>query len=78
MTNTDLNLTGKVAIVTGASRRQGVGAAVCRMFARHGADVFFTHWQAYDRFQPYGDDPDGPGALTEELEAAGVRAALTV
>lgn len=75
MTDMDLSLTGKVAIVTGASRRQGIGAAVCRMFAGHGADVFFTHWQAYDRTQPYGDDPDGPHALQQELEAVGVRAA---
>lgn len=75
MTELNLNLSGKVAIVTGASRRQGIGAAVCRHFARHGADVFFTHWQAYDRNQPYGEDPDGPDALTKELEAAGVRVA---
>jgi 3-oxoacyl-[acyl-carrier protein] reductase len=39
-----------------------------------GADVFFSHWRAYDRNQPYGDDPEGPDALTKELEAAGVRA----
>jgi hypothetical protein len=45
------------------------------MFAQHGVDVFFSHWQTYDRNQPYGDDPDGPDALMGELEAAGVRAA---
>lgn len=77
MTEINLNLTGNVAIVTGASGRQGIGAAVCRRSARHGADVFFTHWQAYDRNQPYGDDPDGPDALTKKLEAAGVRVAST-
>lgn len=73
MAGVNVDLSGKVAIVTGASRRQGIGAAVCRMFARHGADVFFTHWRAYDREQPYGDDPDGPGALMRELETTGVR-----
>jgi 3-oxoacyl-[acyl-carrier protein] reductase len=70
-----LNLSGRVAIVTGASRRQGIGAAFCRMFARHGADVFFTPWQPYDRNQPFGDDPDGPDACLKDLEAASVRAA---
>lgn len=78
MTAVDLNLTGKIAIVTGASRRQGIGAAVCRMLARHGADVFFTHWLAYDRNQPFGDDPDGPDACVKDLEAASVRAAAAI
>jgi 3-oxoacyl-[acyl-carrier protein] reductase len=45
------------------------------MFAQHGVDVFFTHWRDYDRNQPYGEDPDGPDALTKELEATGIRAA---
>lgn len=69
-----VDLTGRVAVVTGASRRQGIGAAVCRMFARHGADVLFTHWQAYDQEQPYGSDDEGPLALERELQALGVRA----
>jgi len=70
----NVDLAGRVAIVTGASRRQGIGAAVCRMLAGHGADVLFTHWQAFDQTQPHGDDPDGPAALQRELQAMGVRA----
>ncbi|HEU0164811.1 MAG TPA: SDR family oxidoreductase [Thermomicrobiales bacterium] len=70
----DLSLNGKIAIVTGASRRQGIGAAVCRAFASHGADVVFTHWQPYDRVQHYGPDEDGPAALERELRDLGVRA----
>lgn len=75
MSDVNVDLSGKIAVVTGASRAQGIGAAMCRMFARHGADVFFTHWRAYDREQPYGEDPDGPDTLMRELQAAGVRAA---
>ena len=74
MTGFTVDLTGRVAIVTGASRRQGIGAAVCRMLASHGADILFTHWQSYDAAQPYGDDPDGPAALQDELRSLGVRA----
>ena len=74
MTGFTVDLTGRVAIVTGASRRQGIGAAVCRMLASHGADIMFTHWQTYDAAQPYGDDPDGPAALQDELRSLGVRA----
>src|SRR4051794_41103994 len=68
-----LDLTGRVAVVTGASRRQGIGAAVCRALARHGADIFFTHWQPYDQTQSHGADPDGPEALQQELNGFGVR-----
>lgn len=74
MTGFTVDLTGRVAIVTGASRRQGIGAAVCRMLASHGADILFTHWQSYDAAQPYGDDSDGPAALQDELRSLGVRA----
>ena len=54
-----VDLTGRVAVVTGASRRQGIGAAICRALASHGADVLFTHWQPYDQTQPLGVDPEG-------------------
>ncbi len=69
-----IDLTGRVAIVTGASRRQGIGAAICRALAALGAGILFTHWQAYDHTQPHGADEDGPAALERELRAMGVRA----
>lgn len=65
-------LAAKVAIVTGASRRQGIGAAVCRALAARGADLLFTHWQPFDRDQPW-HDPDGPARLLAELRETGVR-----
>lgn len=74
MTAFNVDLTGRVAVVTGASRRQGIGAAICHMLASHGADILFTHWQSYDQEQPYGADPDGPEALQHELREMGVRA----
>jgi 3-oxoacyl-[acyl-carrier protein] reductase len=33
-------LKGKIAIVTGASRRNGIGAAICRALASEDADIF--------------------------------------
>lgn len=74
MVEFSVDLTGRVAVVTGASRRQGIGAAICRMFAAHGADILFTHWQSYDQAQDYGADRDGPAALLRELRELGVRA----
>src|SRR5919112_6284705 len=69
-----VDLTGREAVVTGASRRQGIGAAICRALASHGADILFTHWQPYDQTQPLGVDPEGPTELQRELQGFGVRA----
>ncbi len=68
------DLKGRVALVTGASRRQGIGAAICRAFAAQGTDVFFSAWRSYDRAQPHTQDPDGPERLVEELRAQHIRA----
>ena len=65
-------LRGRVALVTGASRRVGIGAAICRALALAGADIAFTHWRAYDRERDYADE-DGPEALLHELRACGGR-----
>lgn len=69
----DGRLTGRVAVVTGATRRGAIGAAICRALATDGADVFFTHFNAYDAEMPWGADEDGPAALQRELAATGVR-----
>ena len=63
-----------LAIVTGASRQRGIGAAVCRQLARDGFDLFFTWWGAHDR-DLYGAEQAGAAELGAELEALGVRCA---
>src|SRR6266478_5049007 len=42
------DLRGKVAIVTGASRLRGIGAATCRALAAEGCGIFFTAYPPYD------------------------------
>jgi 3-oxoacyl-[acyl-carrier protein] reductase len=37
------DLRGRVALVTGAGRSGGIGAAICRAFADQGCNVFFTY-----------------------------------
>lgn len=49
-------LRGKVALVTGASRRAGIGYAVCRRLAAYGASVFVHHFSPHDADQPWGAD----------------------
>ncbi len=71
----ELDLRGRLAIVTGAGRRQGIGAAICRALASHGANLFFTYWQPYDEQDRVCLDPDGPAALIAELKQFGVAAA---
>ena len=57
-------LRGRVAVVTGAGRCRGIGAAICKALAEEGADIFFTFWKE-------DDEPEG---LLEELRRVGVRA----
>ena len=63
----------RIAIVTGASRRGAIGAAICRALAADGHDLLFTHWQPFDAVMPWGQDDDGPEALAAELRATGRR-----
>lgn len=67
-------LAGRIAVVTGATRRGAIGAAICRALASAGADVFFTTWQAYDAAMPWGADPRDPELLAAELRELGVYA----
>jgi 3-oxoacyl-[acyl-carrier protein] reductase len=73
MSRPALPLADRVAIVTGAGRRQGIGAAVVLVLAADGADVFFTSWQPYDEAMAWGADQDGPEQLLRELRALGRR-----
>jgi 3-oxoacyl-[acyl-carrier protein] reductase len=69
------DLTGQVALVTGASRLRGIGAAICRALAAHGADVVFNHWRPADEAFPWSGAPSEPEDLAQELVTLGVRAA---
>jgi 3-oxoacyl-[acyl-carrier protein] reductase len=68
-------LAGRVALVTGATRLGGIGAAICRALAARGADIAFSHWSAYDAGFPWAPAADEPDRLRAELESLGVRAA---
>jgi NAD(P)-dependent dehydrogenase (short-subunit alcohol dehydrogenase family) len=43
------SLQGQVAIVTGVSRSQGIGASICRKLALLGSHLFLTGWPDYDQ-----------------------------
>ncbi len=68
-------LTGRVALVTGVSRRKGIGFAIATKLASLGADVFIHSFSPYDAEQDWGADPDGIPALIAELQTHGMRIA---
>lgn len=63
----------RIAVVTGASRRKGIGSAICRALGQANLDIFFTHWGAYDRVMPWGEEEDEPVQLQQYLHKLGVR-----
>jgi 3-oxoacyl-[acyl-carrier protein] reductase len=63
----------RVALVTGAGRRQGIGAAICTVLADAGFSICFTYWHGYDDQMPWGADQEIPQALIGEIERRGVR-----
>ena len=64
-------LAGRVAVVTGASRRRAIGAAVARRLAADGASVFLQSWSSYDTERSWGADVGGPEGLVAELRDSG-------
>jgi len=65
-----LPLLGRVAVVTGVSRRAGIGYAIARRLAALGASLFLHHYAPHDRDQPWGADPGGPDAVLSGVTEA--------
>ena len=65
---------GKVALVTGATRRVGLGAAIAQALAHAGADIGLGYFRPYDLRQPWGVKDSEPQELLAHLRALGGRA----
>ncbi len=65
-------LNGRIAIVTGASRSRGIGAAICRELSQLNLNIFFTYWSPHDK-SLYGQEAQGPFELLTELRETGIR-----
>lgn len=71
------DLSGKVAIVTGAGGRHGIGRAIATRLAREGADVVVTDIpQSLEAIRPQdrAEGWEGLPSVVQEIEAAGRQA----
>lgn len=71
-----LPLRGRTALVTGASRRGGIGFAVARRLAAHGASVYLHHHRPHDATRPWGADPDDPDQLADTVRQSAAPGAV--
>jgi 3-oxoacyl-[acyl-carrier protein] reductase len=62
-----------VALVTGVSRRAGIGAAIVDDLARAGWDIAMTYWPEYDERMPWRSNPDDFTAIQNSLHEHGAR-----
>ena len=70
-----IDLAGKVALITGVSRQQGIGAAIAKQLARAGATIFTTYFRPYDQEIGLGRGAHEADAILNELRDLGVKAA---
>ena len=59
-----------MALVTGVSRRTGIGFAIARRLAAGGASIFAHHHVPHDTERRWGADPGGIEAVLDELRAS--------
>ncbi|MCA9941466.1 MAG: SDR family oxidoreductase [Anaerolineales bacterium] len=66
------NLTGKVALITGAGRRSGIGAAIARRLAAEGAHVVVSDICAAPSALPHGGNAQWEELVAVAAEIAGM------
>jgi len=62
-----VDLAGRNALVTGVSRRAGIGLAIARQLLSGAASVFAQGWTPHDAAQPWGAEPGGTEAVARAL-----------
>lgn len=68
-------LSGQTAVLTGVSRKIGIGAAIARTLAEVGCNIFTTYFRLYDATMPWGSQDNEAVEIIAELQEMGVEAA---
>ena len=63
-----------IALVTGCSRKVGIGAAIAQALAQDGFDVFITYPRSYDHESGLAGRADEPEILLADLKRMDIRA----
>jgi 3-oxoacyl-[acyl-carrier protein] reductase len=66
----DRTAEGRIVVVTGVSRRAGIGFATAQRLLRDGAKILLHSFSPHDAEQPWGADPGGMDALLDGLGGA--------
>ena len=62
-----MSLDGRHALVTGVSRRAGIGYSIARRLLEAGAAVFVQGWTPHDAAQRWGAEQGGTEAVAADL-----------
>ncbi len=62
-----------IALVTGVSRKIGIGAAISLALAKAGWDVATTFWRPYDASMPWGSDDNATGEIADQVRGFSAR-----
>lgn len=62
----------RTALITGVSRRKGIGAAIARELANNGINLFCTYWTDYDKAMPWGVMENEPSEIQQEILDMGI------
>ncbi|MGH7596919.1 MAG: SDR family oxidoreductase [bacterium] len=65
------SLKGRTALITGVSRKNGIGYGIAKRLAAMGADLFLHSFSPYDRQFPSIDELCDPESLVKELAGYG-------
>jgi len=64
-------LTGRIALITGVSRRAGIGFGIAKRMLAEGASVVVHSWSRHDAEQSWGADAAGVQGVIEALGGEG-------
>ena len=63
----------RIALVTGVSRKKGIGRAICLELAKQNIDIFFTYWTSYDKTMPWNVEDNEQEYIQKEIKKFGVK-----